>query len=407
MLLLGAMGLATMGLVTTVLFSMGCISPTYTQPSYYVFGLIGNDGTRLQEEREAGIDAQVFDLSWRKFYPSEGQKDTAYVQRKKDELAKLRDAGFEVILSLGYHDTPPWLHQNYQNSHYVDQFGQRYTGDTFPGGTPTDNGDANLVFNPQLRALVESYMEDVFSELGTDFYAVRLGGGRYGELTYPPASFGSEENLYWAYDENAKAENPAAGWKPGDPSHDGSAEEFLEWYLNSLVDYQNWQISTLRGAGYSGRVMMLYPSWGIRPGQLETAVSANLDGTTSAEKNGEVQRGYDFARQVGAISDPEVVVTTTWLEPNHFPAGDYGQDQLYWSPVHYLASLTRAHPLSLELYGENGGRDDRVAMELSAERMERYGLLGMAWYREEELFSGQYATLEDYRNVIQTLQQEV
>ena len=39
-------------------------------------------------------------------------------------------------------------------------------------------------------------------------------------------------------------------------------------------------------------------------------------------------------------------------------------------------------------------------MNLSAAQVQRYGLLGMAWYREEELFSGQYATLNDYSQVI-------
>ena len=40
-------------------------------------------------------------------------------------------------------------------------------------------------------------------------------------------------------------------------------------------------------------------------------------------------------------------------------------------------------------------------MQLSAQRMEAYGLLGMAWYRERELLSPDYASLEDYQAVIQ------
>jgi hypothetical protein len=99
------------------------------------------------------------------------------------------------------------------------------------------------------------------------------------------------------------------GWTPGNPSPNGEAAKFLDWYLDSLVDYQNWQISSLRATGYNGKIMMLYPSWGIRPGQIEEAVATNLNGTTSVEKNGEIQRGYDFARQVRAIEDPKVVLT--------------------------------------------------------------------------------------------------
>ncbi len=177
----------------------------------------------------------------------------------------------------------------------------------------------------------------------------------------------------------------------------------MEWYLDSLTGYQNWQISTLRES-YDGRVMMLYPSWGIRPGQAEEAMATNLDGSTPAEQNGEVQRGLDFERQVKAIEDEDVLVATTWLDAD--ASKDAGEDPRYWSPVKYLSSLAKAHPLRLELYGENTGHGDWEAMKLSASQMRRYKLLGMAWYKEEELFSGRYATLDDYKRIIETSQQE-
>lgn len=361
----------------------------------YVFGVIGNDTTHLQAERDAGVRAKLFYLSWREFYPQEGVRDTTYIAAKKQELRRLREAGFKIILNLGYQDAPLWVHQNYEDSYYVNQYAELYAAtDNF------DNGDVNLIFNDQLRGLVASYMQEVVSEFGTDFYAVRLGGGRYGELTYPPTDVNGKTNLYWAYDQNALASSPVPGWTPGDPSPNGEASEFLDWYLDSLVDYQDWQINALRDTGYDGKIMMLYPSWGIRPGQIDEALETNLDGTTSAEENGEIQRGYDFARQVKAISDPKVVLTTTWLEANPDATSDLQYDPRYWSPVHYLSSLAKAHPLQLRLYGENGGRDDMKAMELAAYRMRRYGLLGMCWYNEKELFSNRYASLEDYEWVI-------
>jgi hypothetical protein len=66
--------------------------------------------------------------------------------------------------------------------------------------------------------------------------------------------------------------------------------------------------------------------------------------------------------------------------------------------------LAERHPLNLDLYGENGGEDYREAMELSASRMRRYELIGMCWYNESELFSGQYASLSDYKRIIETSQ---
>jgi len=328
--------------------------------------------------------------------------------------------GFKVILSLDYHDPPPWVHENYPYSYYVNQFGERWTGDTFTVGdevvldargavedlTPTDNGDANLVFNKELRGLVASYMKDVFADLGTDFWAVRLGGGCYGNVTYPPDHFGGKNNLYWAYDANAQRSATEAGigdWMPGDPSPDGKAARFLNWYLDSLVGYHSWQIQALRQAGYAGSIMLLHPGRGIRPGDIEEATAANLDGSTLAEATGVNQSGHDFARQVGAIEDDNAFVTTTWLDT---PAsGDESRDPRLWSPVKYLSSLAKSHPLDLEVYGKNTGQGDEAAMAFSMRQMRRHGLTGMAWYNQRELFSVRYATLADYQRAIQSSQE--
>ena len=364
-------------------------STTSVQPS--LWGLIGNDGTHLSEERAAGIQAKVFALSWRAYVPSPGTISSAFVQRKRAELASLRAAGFSIILSLGVHDTPAWVHDQFPDSYYVNQFGERYD----PGGI--DAGEANLVFNPALRAVAAAYIQQVFTDFGTDFAAVRLGGGRYGELTYPPAKYGLHTNVYWAFDRNALAHSPTPLWLPGQPSPAGEAGRFLDWYLGALVDFQTWQIRTVRQS-YAGPLMMLYPSWGIRPTDIDRAVAVNLNGSTSAERNGEIQRGFDFARQIAALNDPQVIVTTTWLDAD--ASADTGSDPRYWSPIKYLASLAAAHPLQLRLYGENTGQGDVAAMDLSAAQVRRFGLLGMAWFREDQLFSGTYATLNDYRQVI-------
>jgi hypothetical protein len=391
--------------VVVALLAVGCgTHASARQP--YLFAIIGNDGAHLAQEREAGVDAKVVRLSWHDFYPAEGEVDTSYVEQKKEELRDLREAGFEVIVSLNFHDTPPWVHENYPHSYYVNQFGERWTGTNFSDGRLSDNGDANFVFNRRLRELIESYTEEVFSELGTDFWAVRLGGGRYGEVTYPPAEVGGMGNLYWAYDENAQrsaAEAGVEGWRPGGPSPDGQAGRFLSWYLDSLVGFQNWQVSVVRETGYSGRVMLLYGGRGIRPGEIEKATATNLGGSTPGEVNGVIQRGHDFARQVGAIEDHNVLVTTAWLDAPG--SRDDDQDPSNWTPVKYLSYLTESNPANPGLYGENTGAGSREDMWIAASQMRRYGLLGMAWYNEEQLFSGRYANLAEYGRVIKTYQE--
>jgi hypothetical protein len=131
---------------------------------------------------------------------------------------------------------------------------------------------------------------------------------------------------------------------------------------------------------------------------IDKAVATNLNGSSSAEINGEIERGFDFQSQVAAINDPKVIVTSTWMDAPS--SGDSGTDQRSWSPVHYLSYLAQAHPLHLSSFGENTGHGSRAVMDLSASRMKQYKLTGMLWYCETEMFAGGYATLTDYQQVI-------
>jgi hypothetical protein len=371
---------------------------TSRRRSGYRWGLIDREVVQLAEQRAAGVTLRLASLSWRRFYPAQGTRDEAYIERRRQEFAAMRAAGFKLVLSLGFHDSPEWVHLAYPDSRYVNQWGEPYDE---PGAH--DAGDANLVFNSNLRMLVDGYIRDVLEEFGSDFFAIRLGGGRYGELTYPPAEFAGRDNNYWAYDRNAARTNPVPDWRPGNASTEDEAEPFLDWYHQQLVDYELWQIRTLRRY-WGGEIMMLFPSWGIRPGQAAAAASAGLSGRTPAEANGEIQRGYDFRRQVAAIDDRNVIVTTTWLEAGRWdPDGDCSNDAARWTPVHYLARLAARHPLRLRVFGENGGRDSSDDMRFAARQMRRYGLLGMLWYSGSEMRSGRFASLEDYRELIRSL----
>jgi len=358
----------------------------------YLWGLIDDDDSYLTQERGAGIVAKVIRLSWHDFAPGPKTVDAAFVTRMRSRLTQFRQAGFSIILDLGLHDTPSWVHNGNTESFYVDQYGDRYSG----AGT-IDAGDANLIFDNALRVQAAAYIAQVFATFGTDFYAVRIGGGHYGELTYPTAVYAGHSNCYWAFDSNALASSPVPDWRPGQPSPHGEARHFLNWYLDALVNYQGWQIREVHRR-FKGRLMVLYPGWGVRPGQIEAAVAGNLSGATPAERNGEVQAGHDYARQVGAIVSPDVVPTTTWLDAD--AADDDKPDPHRWSPVKYLSVLAVSHQPRLELYGENTGQGSRHDMDLSITQMRRYGLLGMAWYREAQLFSGRYATLDNYRRAI-------
>ena len=389
---LGGVALSALlvGVVATGVIGAGSASAATASTSALRWGIVGNDGTHLSAERAAGVTAKFIDLSWASYMPKPGHVDGSYVSARRNEIAAARAAGFAIVLGLGVQSAPAWVHANYVNSYYVDQYGERYDGGTSPG-----SGDVNFVWNSQMRTLQQQYVARVFSDLGTSFAAVRLGGGRYGELGYPLASTSSHANTYWAFDANAAASDPVPAWMPGMASPAGQAATFLNWYLAKLADYETWQISTLRRY-YAGPAMMLFPSWGIRPGQAAAAIAGNLSGTTSAEINGEVQRGYDYARLVGAITDPNVIVTTDWLDSPY--GNDASTNPVDWTPVHYLASL--ASPRGLAMYGQNTGQGSASVMSFAVAQAARYGLVGMAWYNESQLFSGTWATLANYASFI-------
>lgn len=357
-------------------------------PTNLRWGLIGNDGQHLAAERQAGITTKLFELAWSAYETADGTYSLNYVTSKRAELDALRQAGFSVVLSMGVQYPPGWL-LALPDSRYINQYGEIYD-DTSPG-----TGRANVIWNPALRLQMADYIARVFVDFGSAFAAIRVGGGRYGELGYPVASWNGRSNTYWAFDANAARTNPVPGWRPGMASPNGEAGKFLNWYLDRLTEYQNWQIARVRQA-FGGPIMVLHPSFGIRPGQAQAAINVNLNGSTSPEINGEIQRGYDYARFVNAVTDQKVWITSTWLESpfGDDAAADCGKGR----PIRYLACLADAKGLAK--YGENGGRDDIAAMRFTSDQATRFGLQGFLWFNESELLSGQYATLTDYATVI-------
>jgi hypothetical protein len=296
-----------------------------------------------------------------------------------------------VIVDLGLQNAPSWIHQNYTDTSYVNQFNESYD----PG--EVDCGDANLVFNPQVRGLAQRYIDRLFEELATRIDYVRIGGGHWGELSYPSNRYHGHDNCYWAFDRNAQKADPAPGWRPGDASPHGEAEAFANWYVQQLAEYQNWQIHAVRHH-FAGPIMVLYPSWGIRPGQLEAAIQNNLSGGTSPEINGEIQRGYDFARQIRGLDDANLIVSCTWLDADG--SKDVGSDAAQWSPVHYLAGLVHTEHPALRLFGENTGQGSPQKLEFTVAQARRFGLCGFAWFSQGELGQPGLATLADYRKTI-------
>ena len=373
-----------------------------------LYGALQDDPSHLAEEHAAGLNVIVLEVFWSRYEPQADGFDALYVGQLRARMAAARAAGFRVILSPGWQYPPGWIF-SLPHSRYVNQYGDAFT-DASPG-----MAGFNAVFNRIIRERQEKYLHRLSDDLGKDFVAVRLGGGWYNELNYPPPKFHGHGNCYWAFDDLATGHAPGLppgmvpcptpGWVPGSSANsreDRRAGLFANWYLDCLKNYHDWQITMARRY-FAGPLLMLYPSWGIRPGQLDAAIAGQLAGKTPAEVNGEVSRGFDFARFIGGITDPKVIVYCTWVDAH--AGNDVDPAPTHWEPVHFLSTLAMANPLRLTVWGENTGGNSSAEMKFCFEQARRYHLPSLIWAFDRELYDGRHATLIDFSRAINSVRQ--
>ncbi len=369
-----------------------------------LIGMLQSDPAHIAATNDAGARGVVVGVSWDRGEPRDGEFDLAYLKTVRDRIDTFRAGGKKVVLDLGVQYPPDWIF-GHPEAHFVNQDGK-----PFQSAPASGECGVNLVFSQAMRDRFEAYLKLVFAALGKDFEAVRLGGGRYGEVGYPINVHAGNTNCYWAFDPIAQGRQPGLppgmkpcpvpGWIPGtaSPKHD-SARQFLDWYMESLRNYHDWQIAVARRF-YPGTLHMLYPSiGGLRPGQLEAAIADDANGSTGAERTGEVGRGYDMARFIAGITDSQVMVYCTWID-GFDGSDDASPDPGRWSPAHFLASLAAVHQPPLAVGGENTGHPDDLAnLKLTFERMRTYHLSALFWAFEPTLFDGKdgHSTIADFK----------
>jgi hypothetical protein len=163
-----------------------------------------------------------------------------------------------------------------------------------------------------------------------------------------------------------------------------------------MQNYHDWQIHVAR-RHFDGTLVMLFGSNTVVPAQIDTAVAGDLNGATSPEQNGLLQRGFDYGRFVGGISDRDVALCTTWL---NCPSGDDASaDPTRWTPVHHLATFGRSK--GLRLWAENAGGDDYYATMVTCfRRVATYDVRVLSWAFDAQLYQPRFASLEDYSKLI-------
>ncbi|SCL24162.1 Beta-galactosidase [Micromonospora rhizosphaerae] len=363
--------------VTALLGVVGCGRGGSDNGTTPLWGLIGPyDGVDLRTLRDRGIDVVLLEMSWAAAEPADGRFDERYLSAMRARGDRLRAAGFKVVLNFGLQHAPTWILAR-PGARFTNQHGSQYVG----------HDVADLVFGLGLRPLAERYTARVFAELGTEFYAVRVGGGPNGELSYPaPARRqGRSSNDYWAFGRLAVPGNPVPRWRPCTPSRHDEARRFLDWYLASLLAFQRWQIDSVR-RWYPGTIAVLYPSWGISSRDIEAAVKDDLCGNTAAQRSGDLQRGYDHAAQISALPDSGVAVGATWVDNA--------------DAVHRLATLARSR--RLPVIGENSGRDGPEAMRRAVTQARRWEMTAFLWVRAPEAYCScnGYASIDQYTAAI-------
>lgn len=359
----------------------------------------------LSAERAAGIEARTFELVWMYAEPRAGVFDERYLQRKQEELRRYREQGFAVALDLGVHYPPEWAHRLSPGAEYRNQFGETYQSEQ------DGKKIVNTVFDGAVRAAVAEYTDRVFAEFGTDFDAIRVGGGGNGELQYPQGGFNGRPNPLWAYDPVAQGEvpglaegvpvNPVPGWRPGDPDPGNEkAGAFYRWYIGALATWQNWQIEQYRSRGFTGDLYVMVGAYGMRNGTVnepEDAIAHGLEGCEACDRQ-TLSSGQDWAALVAALPpDPRVLPYTTWAD-GPAEADDTSADPGDWSPVKYLASVARAN--GRQVGGENAGDADVPRMQRAMEHLREHELVVLYWYSEPQLFEGEFVSLRDLGGAI-------
>jgi hypothetical protein len=327
------------------------------------------------------------------------------VTTKQAELAGYRAQGFRVVLDLGLHYPPDWVRAIDEGALFQNQFGDRYTSSTVGKNT------VNTVFDQAVRNAVGAYTDQVFRDFGTDFDAVRVGGGGNGELSYPQGGYQGHVAPLWAYDPVAQGTaagladgltpNPVPGWRPGgpDPGH-VKAGLLLHWYVSALADWQNWQIARCRSAGFRGSFYVMLGAYGMREGKVSevaNAIASGLQNCAACDRQ-TLSSGQDWAGIIAAMPpDPMVYPYTTWADgPDD--ANDASDDPAAWSPAKYLA--TTARRTGRMIGGENSGDADPARLKRAFAHLREHQLVVLYWYSEPQLFGGSFVVIQDLRTEI-------
>jgi len=391
-------------------FAMLLIAAGRSEPKgRYLFGVLKADPTHRKTDYAAGIRLAEIGIHWDLYEPRRGEFDTEYRDRMMKEIEEYKRAGYEISVATATQYTPQWVKADPALQHW-----SQFLGDT--------SGMANLVFNGPLRSEAARFIADVVAHAGLVNY-YRVGLSHHGETVYPVAKRGE----WWAMDPMAQGDIPGRPstildppfkhWVPGMPLENRQATQgellrWWSWYFDALVDAHDWEIHSIRAAGFSGPVQVVVPGPAIRPLELQRRLQNGLAFDVNDQYHlmnvGAVW--YLFLdrlreRQNLMIDISSVYDNSGQPRGNGCEPGDDKVDYLHdpevekWSSTRWISFNARRN--GFPTIGENPGSDDENAMQNAVRLMEQCQLTGLQWAFDDELYDGKHATIDEYAKHIQ------
>ncbi len=368
------------------------------------FGLAGQGATwenldppLLQSEAAAGITYRLLELDWKDFQPA-GPNDwdggvQANVQARIDAiLAAAPDTQFYLDLGLQY--PPAWAAAL---DPLVDQAGHVWQA------SPNNGGGVNIYWSPAVRAAVAVYLQRVFATLNfhDHLWTVRIGS-YVGELLYPDQVNPGSANSFWAFDSTAQATSPVPGWRPGQPSPNGEAGRFYNWYVDNLAGTFNFLLGEIRHY-FAGYVAPVTAGGGMAPPALANLLAGNLYDPNQVHYG----TGNDWVRIFSELG-PDANILHWCSSVGDVSGTDENSANWWdWSSAKQEAWLAQQNgrPIFAENPGHNAydssqGADPRTTMQWIFNAVHSYGFVGLMWIREDDMRNPDYASLDQYSGEI-------
>lgn len=351
----GAHGSATFSLVVSSPFASGKI-----------YGVLGGPSGNLaakQALKTAGVNAYMIQAQWAALQPD--GPGTALASSAIEALVTEYDqcvsAGLYPFFEIALQYAPAWILPG--GSSAIETF-QDQAGNVFDGATaPSGQQVSNWQWTAQGRTYVSEFIAALGSALSAvspDTYAVKIGGGYYGELHYPPSAISGGYSA-WGYGASMQSgtglsPDQAACPLPGYAVGSGTAAQdtqWWNWYLNGMGNWLTWFIAQMRSAGWHCPYYVCHPGYGVRSNQ----------GVQSAGYQQAAGEGEDPVRMIGFYAaDPLVQPYCTWLDAgaDGFDPPSADSDLAAWKKVFNAAV---AAGKAANLLGENTGGESSAQMD--------------------------------------------